>query len=110
GNTSPVLNCVLAGTNCGSWFSTDSTASVLDSLNTWLSTVTTGLEDSRSRRVMREPVTCTSSSVSVSSAPCSASAAKTGFAAPAPTASATAIATRQAGFDRAADNLSAVAN
>ncbi len=32
GNTSEVLNCVcVVGTYCGSWFSTDSTAMVLDS-------------------------------------------------------------------------------
>ncbi len=61
GKTSEVLNCVcVVGTYCGSWFSTDSTAMVLDSWNALFSTVTTGLAASRSRRTMREPVTVTS--------------------------------------------------
>src|SRR6185369_1883485 len=70
-----------------------STASVLERSNACSSTVTTGLAASRSRRMMREPVTTTSASagsalLSVASAACKAGAPER--------ASATAAATRAA--------------
>jgi hypothetical protein len=56
------LNCVTAGVNCGSWFSTLSIEIVLDSWKRSVSTVMMGLFASKSRRTMREPVTVISSS------------------------------------------------
>ncbi len=57
----PESNCVPSGTNCGIWFSTLSMLIVLEFSSRCASTVTIGLEASRSRRTMREPVTRISS-------------------------------------------------
>ena len=60
--TSVVVNCVMAGMNCGNWFRIVSTPIVLVAWNAASSIVVIGRWPSKSRRWMREPVTVISSS------------------------------------------------
>lgn len=80
-----------AGLNAGSWFRYDSMFRPDLLSSTVLSTVTSGLLATKSRRTMREPVTCTSSSSSVSAA---AAGMATANMATVPMAAATAARTR----------------
>ena len=61
GSVTFVSNCVSPATNCGIWLSVASMPTVLVFSSSSVPTVISGLEDSRSRRTMREPVTVISS-------------------------------------------------